>query len=747
MGHGSMRNVKRATPIAALLALAAVFPAARAQAPADSGTVLRTETKLVLVDTVVTDKKGNYIRDLEAKDFKVWEDNKEQPIKSFSFEAGTASPSSPQKHYLVLFFDNSTMDYGQQALARQAAAKFIDSDGGPNRLMAIVNFTGALQITQNFTDDAKRLKNVVSGVKFTTVDPNASDAGAAALNTQTASFGARDVLYAIKDLAKSLSSIPGRKTVILITGGFPLTPEIISEATAAISACNKSNVAIYPIDVRGLVAGTPQARLSVPDGGPRFVLASYVPAGMAFFQHGGGGGGGGGGGHPGGGGGGGGSVGGAGGHPGGGSPGGGTPGGGSPGRGGASTSGNPGSLNPYGANSPWSNTSNQARTIIPQLPESTASNQNIMFMLAGGTGGFVIHETNDLMGGMEKIGKEQDQYYILGYTPPDSEEGSCHTLRVKVDRGGAEVRSRTGYCNSRPRDLLAGNSTEKDLETRAAAAGKGNVSASMQLPFFYTAPNVARVNVAMEISTGDIKFEKQKGKYRATVNVLGLAYLPDGSVGARFSDSIKIDFDDKKQMEAFKEQPMHYENQFDVASGKYNLKVVFGSGGENFGKVEMPLVVESYDAKQFSMSGVALSKEVRRASDLGTGLDTLLLQDRVPLIASGMQLVPSGSNRFKKTDQAAFYVELYEPLLVNPDPKQPPVLAFDLRVLDGKTGEQKEDTGLMRVEAPAQPGSPAVAIAAKIPTASLAPGSYTVEIKAVDNAGKEFKRTADIQIE
>ncbi len=95
-----------------------------------------------------------------------------------------------------------------------------------------------------------------------------------------------------------------------------------------------------------------------------------------------------------------------------------------------------GSLNPYGPNSPWMNPSAQSRMIIPQLPDSTATNQNIMFMLAGGTGGFVIHETNDLIGGMEKIGKEQNEYYVLGYTPPDSEEGSCHTLRVKVERGG-----------------------------------------------------------------------------------------------------------------------------------------------------------------------------------------------------------------------------------------------------------------------------------------------------------------------
>src|ERR1700693_513955 len=148
MDGGAIVNFQRMFSFAALLALA-FYPAARAQAPADSGAVLRTETKLVLVDSVVTDKKGNYVHDLEAKDFRVFEDNKEQQIKSFSFEAGKSAPNL--KHYLVLFFDNSTMDFGDQARARQAASKFIDTNGGPNRLMAIANFCGARQIAQNFT--------------------------------------------------------------------------------------------------------------------------------------------------------------------------------------------------------------------------------------------------------------------------------------------------------------------------------------------------------------------------------------------------------------------------------------------------------------------------------------------------------------------------------------------------------------------------------------------------------------------
>src|SRR3954447_5163049 len=99
---------------------------ALAQQPPTAPPIFKTETRIVPVDVVVTDKKGNYIHDLEQKDFKVYEDNKEQPIKSFSFEADPASPVATQKKYMVLFFDVSSMNLGDQQQARQAAVKFID---------------------------------------------------------------------------------------------------------------------------------------------------------------------------------------------------------------------------------------------------------------------------------------------------------------------------------------------------------------------------------------------------------------------------------------------------------------------------------------------------------------------------------------------------------------------------------------------------------------------------------------------
>src|ERR1039458_7922661 len=234
-------------------------------------TVIRTETKLVLGDAVVTDKKGNYVTDLTQKDFDVLEDNKKQSIKTFSFEADPNSPLNNQKHYLVLFFDNASAGYGDQIQARQAAAQFIDGNTGPNKYIAIANFTGSLRITQDFTNDPERLKAVVSGVKMATVSTTGDGSGMGSagggfpnMNSAAADFGVRSVLLALRGLAKNLESVPGRKTVIMLTAGFPLTSEARAELTVTIDACNHANVAVYPLDVRGLGAPSPNMQPGSP---------------------------------------------------------------------------------------------------------------------------------------------------------------------------------------------------------------------------------------------------------------------------------------------------------------------------------------------------------------------------------------------------------------------------------------------------------------------------------------------------
>jgi VWFA-related protein len=763
-------------------------PQAAATAEQQPAVVIKKESKLVLVDSVVTDKKGNYVRDLTQNDFKVFEDNKEQAVSTFSTGADAATQANGQRRYLILFFDNSTMAAPDQIQARSAATKFIAANAGPDRLMAVVDFGGSLRIVQNFTANADVLRAAVSGIKNSSVDPNAppTDTGFAVASTgmpslgsslgsslgnAEADFGARSMLLAVRSLAKNLRSIPGRKMLVLFSGGFPLTQENQSELTATIDACNKSNVAVYALDARGLVATAPGASSSRrttapgesaskramtgkthavsnhipgrPRSGarkssvrPRLLLAAYPPMAMPDPQKPGGGGGTGGGGGgrggPGGGGPGGGGTGG-GGKGGTGGTGGGTGGGGGKGGTGGGTGGGGGARGGGGGN-PTSNYNNspynQPRTIVPPFPPSASTNQQILAALAEGTGGFTIFNTNDLVGGLDRIGREQNEFYILGYVPGDTPEGSCHTLKVKLNRGGMNVRSRSGYCNTRSANVLEGKPLEKQLESHAIGSQAGSIHCGLQAPYFYTAPETARVNLTMEIPADSFQFNKEKGKYHANLNVLGIAYRADGTIGARFSDTVNVDLE-KEEWKEFTKLPYHYENQFDATPGAYKLTVVLSAGGDAFGKFESPLAIDPYDGKHFSLSGLALTNSVQRLNDIPTGLDSVLLEDRTPLVVKGMHIAPSGSNRFKHTDSVALYAEIYEPLLTS---ATPPAVGMGYTIFERASNQKVFSTGAQRADDFIQKGNSVIPVGLRVKVDDLKPGSYRLVMQAVDSA-------------
>jgi hypothetical protein len=199
-------------------------------------------------------------------------------------------------------------------------------------------------------------------------------------------------------------------------------------------------------------------------------------------------------------------------------------------------------------------------------------------------------------------------------------------------------------------------------------------------------------------------------------------------------------------VEAFQQSLYHYENQFDVASGEYNLKVVFSAGGENFGKLEQPLVIDPYDSKKFSLSALAFSTRFRKTTESDQGLETALLEDRTPLIAQGYQVTPAAAAKFKKTDHAAMYFEVYEPALLAEELPKDLAVGLQIRVFDDK-GAVKSDSGGFRIPLPEKGGNPAIPFAAQIPVATLEPGSYKLVLIAVDNANNKVERTAMFEMQ
>jgi hypothetical protein len=109
-----------------------------------------------------------------------------------------------------------------------------------------------------------------------------------------------------------------------------------------------------------------------------------------------------------------------------------------------------------------------------------------------------------------------------------------------------------------------------------------------------------------------------------------------------------------------------------------------------------------------------------------------------------MQIIPSGSNRFKHTDTVVLYTEIYEPLLTS---DKPPMVGMAYRIFDKATNQQVFFTKVQRADDFIQKGNSVIAIAMKVAVSDLKPGSYHLIMQAVDSANNHAPdRTADFDI-
>jgi VWFA-related protein len=611
---------------------------------APTSKVIKAEANLVLVDVAVTDKKNHYLKDLEQKDFHVFEDGVEQNIVSFSRAADMKAITPERKRYMVLFFDNMMVRSTAQMEVRQAAAKFVEMTASPDRMMAVMDFGGVLHVAQNFTANGELLNSAIKSVELSVVQTNAAGRQWTRGSQVQTDYATLALLRAFRDIAKMLSTVPGRKTVLFFSSGFLISRERQADFQDTLDALNKANVAVYAVGTEALSASGGVGQMGGDAGSAE---ATRAPSRRT-----------------------------------------------------------------------WMGT-------------STGVNEQLLRTFASNTGGFPIVDTNDILGGMERVCQEMDESYVLGYVPLNpAHEGRYHKIGVKVDRPGAEVRAREGYVDMKSPDLLAGKPEGKVLEARAAGPEPGDIPVSLSAPYFYLQPGVALVNLALSVPGSSLEFEKQKGGFHSRVNILGIAYRDDGSVAARFSDAVNVDYD-KQEKQALDKKPFEYQKCFKIAPGTYVLKVVLSAGGEKFGKYVLPLEVDPFSGKEFRLGGPALGQGIAMVTPQAEDMDVALLENAKPLIANGTQLVPAASHRFSKSMQPDIYVEVYNPLLATGKVQ----VGIRVDIVERKSNSTIYSTGMTPINQYAHAGSSLVPLIFKLPMDKFPSGDYRMEVRGGDSQG------------
>lgn len=274
-------------------------------------TVLKVKTRLVVVDVVAQNGKGQPVTDLKAEDFTLTEDDKPQQIRSFSFQQPGAQGSGerprvqalaanivtnlPQYQssgpWNVLLVDALNTNLPNQAYMREEMVKFLEKLPSGQQI-AIYMLGSRLRLVQDFTSDPEVLKQAIRSLKGHTSGVLSNPAGTSpetdlppgsianallssvpGLRAQLLAFQQEHTaaqtdfqvsltLKALNSLGRTLAGYPGRKNLIWLSEAFPF--DILSvhnhsgrdysnDVAATGSLLSDAQVAIYPVDARGLV--------------------------------------------------------------------------------------------------------------------------------------------------------------------------------------------------------------------------------------------------------------------------------------------------------------------------------------------------------------------------------------------------------------------------------------------------------------------------------------------------------------
>lgn len=235
----------------------------------------KVDVNLVMLDAIVTDKRGNQILGLDKDDFIVTEDGNTQAIDSVEYFTNRQLLSSPENRaafkveriradrYYIFFFDKppDAQLFDRLVLARRAVGEFIEKRMQPGDMVAIVAHDVRLKVLSDFTTDKKQLKRAIEeSATFSRGLTRASTEGPSLLrNMSTDMVESTGTVYqALRSLAEAVRPIHARKELVLFSVGIVEPGEQIQDGIAIgesryydpmIRSLNQANVAVHPINL------------------------------------------------------------------------------------------------------------------------------------------------------------------------------------------------------------------------------------------------------------------------------------------------------------------------------------------------------------------------------------------------------------------------------------------------------------------------------------------------------------------
>lgn len=677
------------------------------QPPASRGATqprvtFKTDVNFVEIHAVVTDERGNLVRDLAKDDFEVFEDGKPQTPSVFSLvdlpierpltpsfatqpvepDVRSTARSFDGRLYVLVLDDLHTTALRSQ-LVRNAAKRFIQQYVGVNDLAAVVHTSGREDAAQELTGNRRLLLAAVDkflgqklpsataeklAVHLRNVDRTRSESSDGSTSQSQSSrdpindpydaergFNARRALDLVNDVAEWMTNIHGRrKALLFFSEGIDYdiydvfnnrsATSVMQDARDAIAAAQRANVGIYAVDPRGLTLL----------GDDTIEIASLSD-------------------------------------------------------------------------------DTQVREGSPAaFQRELLLAQESLIALADETGGMAVVRTNDIPRALARIASENSTYYLLGYqTDASRSPGRFRKLEVRVKRPGLQVRARRGYIPPDPKALAKTREAEAKAGTSPALRAAlnnplpiGDVPLRVFAAPFKGVGKNSSVLLAIEIDSAGLRFEEREGRFNEKVEVSVVAVDHQGKVRGTDRQTLDLKLRPETHQMVTGNGGIRLLSRLDLPPSRYQLRVgVHESVGGAVGTLPYDLEVPDYSKTSFLLSGLLLTSSA--AGAFVTPRPDAQLKEILPA-------PPSATRVFDPRQTIAFLAELYDNS--NRSSHAVDFSATVRAVSDGRVVFRLRD------ERTIQAGNAlrTEGYRGEISLKDFAPGTYVMRVEATTRTGNQF---------
>ena len=718
-----------------LLLIAAIGLQAASQ---EQDEVVRVRSNEVRLDVVVKDKKGRPIRDLKASDFEILEDGVPQKVESFRFVSRETTPAGSESKdaksstdvpspttpaptrrttpaVTALVFDRLSPE--ARALARKAGLAYAQEGMASGGFTGVFGIDQALRTIQNFTDDPQLVKDAVDNVTGAAISGYNSGASkmrdnverSAALDQEIASSsgaasaagGARDSAGAAAASADAGAASIQQKFLEMETQmldhyerlerdqqGFATINSLLAVITPMQNLPGRKTIIFFSEGLK-LPPSVLQKFPTVINAANRANVSIYSIDAAGLRTE-------------------------------------------------AGTTEAARELNSIaGASMAQQGRGSERGANGPYLRALERNEDLLRFdsrsglgQLSDQTGGFLIHDTNDLASGLRRIDDDMNGYYLLTYVPQNKDyDGRFRRINVKVGRSNVEVQSRQGYYAVES----AGQLPLLDYEIAAIAAARNFKSGAKQSSFHsgalaYPAGKDGLTLVLAEAPLASFQFapSSDNKNYSTDFSIVALVRDENDQIVQKQSQHYALT-GPIQNLDAAKKENVLFYREMKLQPGKYHVQVIAydaANGTVNAGNT--PLEIFGIDESKPRLSSVAVLKRAERLTADEQKRDQ-------PLRFGELLVYPNLGERIDRstTKQLAYFFTAWPAKGATKPPQMTLEILQNNRLLGTSSGEL-----------PAADQSGQIKYAGSFAIDKLQPGVFELRITVGDGQNKATRSTS-----